>query len=95
MTRRQGAPLLAMFMPWSNFVKWPQSRAKKALLLWREGYLKLTSGRQPWVLIKSGLMFSEIYLNHQVISDSVLEFGGDLDIMLSGKLVVAIGIASG
>lgn len=37
-TMGHGASVLAILMPWSNFVKWPQTRAKKSPLL-REGCL--------------------------------------------------------
>lgn len=64
---------MAILMPWTNFMKWPQTGAKKTLLLLREGCLKLILQRALGLDKIKTPVFSNVYPN-QVICDSVLEF---------------------
>lgn len=76
---------MAILMPWTNFMKWPQTGAKKTLLLLREGCLKLILQRALGLDKIKTPVFSNVYPN-QVICDSVLEFWGwELDIVLLGN----------
>lgn len=74
------------YTPWSNFVKWLQARARKSTLAGRRQFETDILQRALGLDKFKAILSLNLYLNHQLISDSILGFWGrGLDMVLLGN----------